>query len=881
MIDSPKTFLDAISSCDLLFEGEVISRESIIRTAMEFFGEGFFSSVPRRRTLLHTGSIAFDATALFLSSLADILVFFERNNDDFWANIHIGEKPVYVLYTDPNTGESTRCEVLDLKLGEYLVVTDKQKCRAVPYSQRTMLWNHPDINNFSRNTGGEGVGRRVGAPKAHKDFERLFGIKALALRQLVTHTVVVVDREHAEEYAKHLYTGIAIRYQEEYTTRTIALKDIIGAIYGSDEDQANWHSLGGDKSSENPVLRFCPKLSIARRMLGRSGSMLLLSGTNLLRDQEVFREVSTDTSPNFIFASLPIGAWYSFERNSVRWLLDSMTADGGKLLAFTKPYLTKFEMPALPIRAGAARSSIVEELRRQIRQSRDWTINCRFLEGFLSAEDYGEWMGALRYFNGIPFDKIQKINFLIQVRGLFSFLCASVFDTRTLDEHPEWTSLRNHPYSPAKKLEEIKQTCSRLPDDNIKQAGFRLYGLLEKAYQSSLADNEKQKALEQILWGPKRSRRPRTIAVIVPKAGFKVLCEHFGWINRARERKDRLEIATADNFRPANTRYDLIVSIGASSGKSFSPFFCTCADSIEVLLYGCEIAFFKACSQNSERLEGALNGEQWQDDTLQSDMNAQFNRELDAQIEAFRAQENQRFWHRLRQQGNRRGQVPVSEVVWMGTLEETGEVVFFTKYCHPYVMEADGLLTEKSMEHLVAGDTILFMRNTEERQDILDIMLQEHISTLKDDNLAEEFKRSKYWREVLKKYVEESQLTLKEVAKQIGVNPSTIKNWLDDESHIVGPWDFNLESIANITGDKEMQGSIKSYCDACTHIRSMRRTMLEKLGRQIRGDVASTRYKDMIRLCVLEDLQKLPEPIRMETRLVNHPISKQTEGEET
>ena len=89
MIEEGK-FLEGLSRCDIFFENEKISNQSIVKDAIDFFTSGFYETVTRRRTLLHTGSVAYDAVAVFLSALADITVFYV-NNEDFLRNLKPGD----------------------------------------------------------------------------------------------------------------------------------------------------------------------------------------------------------------------------------------------------------------------------------------------------------------------------------------------------------------------------------------------------------------------------------------------------------------------------------------------------------------------------------------------------------------------------------------------------------------------------------------------------------------------------------------------------------------------------------------------------------------------------------------------------------------------
>ena len=111
MIEKEK-FLKGVSRCEIFFEGERISDECIVKDAINFIAGCFYDQSTRRRALLHTGSISYDAVAVFLSAVADVLVFYVKN-EGFLANLKPGD-----IVIDTQCGKRLRREVTAVKFGE-------------------------------------------------------------------------------------------------------------------------------------------------------------------------------------------------------------------------------------------------------------------------------------------------------------------------------------------------------------------------------------------------------------------------------------------------------------------------------------------------------------------------------------------------------------------------------------------------------------------------------------------------------------------------------------------------------------------------------------------------------------------------------------------
>lgn len=66
----------------------------------------------------------------------------------------------------------------------------------------------------------------------------------------------------------------------------------------------------------------------------------------------------------------------------------------------------------------------------------------------------------------------------------------------------------------------------------------------------------------------------------------------------------------------------------------------------------------------------------------------------------------------------------------------------------------------------------------------------------------------------------------------VRVQEATIRGWLDEDSHTVGPREVSsIEQIAVVIGDAEMLDNSNLYFDACVEIRKVRRKILDAIAK--------------------------------------------------
>ena len=882
---SREEFLEGLSRCDIFFEKEKISTVSTVKEAVNFFASAFYETTTRRRTFLHTGSVAYDAVAVLLSALADILVFYVKN-EEFLANLRPGD-----IVMDTQYGKRLRREVKEVILNKSIKLLENPKTNRL----YTMPWSKTRYLEPNRGTGRQigGVGlQQSGSRAREKFFEYAFGMSPEDLpRTSKSYTVIVASHE----YAHRIFRGIEIEVRNNAgQLARISLSDIAGGIYVTQDQNI---TLGGDLSNDESVLRFCSSLTLAKEKINeasgdRIASLLVISDEALMAgDAAVFNRLSSMRRKNFVFTSIAVSSL------AVDSAIQNVGEDG-KLLAHTKHYLRKLLQTQVP---GGV---VVREMWSQARSLVRKNIYIEKVDGFLTVDQYAEWLASVKAFKNVSFEWETKASFLDEACGLFSFLKGSVFEMADLDKRTDlvW---RGRKLSPASRIADLIETSSKYPAE-VRVFSDKVISIIKTVYDRLKVENKKMAVLERII----SEHQGRRIAIVVPQGGFNVIFEELGYYERIRSLGGMLTISTPNSFgrgtsQNRQTRYDIVLSLGGGEGRRFSPFSCAQANEMHVILYSVEAKNFGDRVKNSIRKERVLNNQSTYSDYAVSIENSRsamceddsrFEMELAAFLKDFREREDQRLAERY---GRLSGANRNVEIVKIGTFD-SGEKIFFTKFFRPYVMdEGDGALKEVELDEVAIGDTLLFTQNNDASKDIVDVMLNDYIDMQSEagrQRLIESLAKTRRWRQLLRTYSINRQLSAADIAERMKMTGSTVhevtvRNWMDEESHLVGPRNkTSLEHIAKLTGDRDLQEHINDYFEACRIIREQRVKLLHELGMQIKRGLTTektvgkgnasiaAKVKDMVRLCVLDNLIDAPDNLSMNAVYVNRPITNDTKA---
>lgn len=168
---------------------------------------------------------------------------------------------------------------------------------------------------------------------------------------------------------------------------------------------------------------------------------------------------------------------------------------------------------------------------------------------------------------------------------------------------------------------------------------------------------------------------------------------------------------------------------------------------------------------------------------------------------------------------------------------EGNRIALFTdSYRARCINEAEDGIVDKEVPELVAGDRLVFVRDS--AQDVFAKLID--LVKDSDPGLRRTISVAETWRTAFSEYVKRNALSISELQnrlRMVGVERSTaaIRSWFDPS--IIGPNPDAIRGIARLTGDQKLNEHLEEVLHACAQIRGLHVSVGRYLARAI---VAST-----------------------------------------
>lgn len=856
-----------LDSCEIYYEDSLISSESIMRQYISFFSNVSNQTESKVSFALHTGSICFDAVSVVAVALGCL----SRNmqtTDNIIDSLAIddlvmfrGEKHRW-KGTAPSSYDGTLCLVLERdgkgkngKSTDYYPL-EKNKHQIKPYY------------GSSKATGGKGVRR---SKTNREDFlSFVFDTPAAEISvEADTAAVIVADRTTMGDVFKR----VKIKYGDKF----VQLLDITPASYYTESGET--YQYGHNPTKTEPVLRVTGKMSVAREMvLDRSGNRvigLMVTDINSLTDYATeLTDMLRRKSLCFAYIVTP------FASSLGEQIMEEYCE--APLFACTKGFLESNDISV------CSENPITIELNNQIRNVIDRKLLPIYLENGWDWTEYKELKEKLYLIKQSNWSGEAKDEFLLSAFALINLFNNAIFSLEHLETAISENAVNKAVVSP---LERIKDLWNRANDAlSVQDACAFVADVLERKYYERKNSAPKAEAL----WKYINANADRNITVVVPKAYYVEL------MNReCAEMESNVRFITANRYDGTDGA-DCIVCVGDIVGKRFNPMQCLTVKETVILLYDSERKIFDYKNKRFSLLERKLNAkvkgveipaeeiEPIAEEREIERVITQFS-DLDQYISTISAFDIRK----LISTGNHDGNAPMSEVKVVGSFS-TGEQILFSKFYSAVVFDQEeGTITEKSPEKLNPGDLLVFTKRDNYTQNIVDYIFNQLMGENRltaDVNEAAE--KAYYWKEALREYQKKNNLTYRAVAKKMkslgsSLQEVSIRQWLVEDSHIVGPRDEEtMIRIAELTQDPYLLADASGYYEACRLIRHQRREILslvqtainEKLlGRYPEaGSIFEVVYENVDKLSEileLENVSELDESVEISSTLVNRPIS--------
>lgn len=864
---------DFLNKCDILLEDETISKYEIIKCLCKYYQAADFNRF--RGIILHTGSVCFDAVSYVFSVLSN-LALAEFDQLDFASSLQKGDM---VLHTN-SRGKQTAYvfEKIDVMQGfedkKYMFLVGK-KDPASMLMLPPAKWNEvrPYYGNRSFSTG-KGIRKRN--PDRRKFYEQVLNIESDKIpNEINSYSVMVMTKERADYLSKN------ISFMFDGTI--LPILDLVPVSYFTEEDEYQYR---GNLSKTEAVIKITSKVSVARKLMSnRNGNkcmgMMICDDDILRRSDSEIPELFSRRRLQSLVVSTSVNT-----RITKKYIEEYPEA---KVFACTKDFLLAHWEPQ------DSNGKFITEMSTQTDILIDREVTTYFAENGISWEEYKSFKRNMQIIKHDDLNNDLKDNFIIQSYSLFNLMLSAAFPLKSFDQLSEQGIIGVA--STNNRIIDIERSCEEFPR-HLKNSANIILGILKSVREREYEESGK----ERELWKFLSKNHSRNILLIAPKAYYKTVIKEIG-LTRYMIATGSLSIVTPSKI-DSHQNFDTVIALGNYKNEKFNIFSCVYSKEISVFLYECEKRNFRVTKLEYGDYIRSINARSYipietdEVDIYDNDNTEDFEqdniemKEIDQEIEEYISKISvQTYLSTLNRYSSTYGKAGniQSDIVAMIDFE-SGEHALLTKNYKAYVLdEILGNVKEVNVENISEGDLLIFTENNEDTHDIVDVLLNLKIESEKaSSQISSSYALSKEWRNELVKYRNTNHYSSAEVAykmKQIGaeVATMTIVNWMDEDSHLVGPQ--NVESIRQIgllVGNEEMSIHPQNYHDACRIIRRERRSILKEIGKMILRNYSGDEQNSLLEGMDI-DISALSVVLRVESvhsidnrvasYLTNHPIN--------
>ena len=863
-----------IEKCDLYFEGHIISKELLVQNYADFLASNF-EKKHNVAVALHTGSICFDIITVLFSALSNIM-YDQDNTEDFIKSLNIGDKVQYdkkMYVFDGFQDEKTRY----IRLISYSI-TSGIKCDGsslVPEKRWNLI--KPYYGNAKQ------PGRTVANQDAVKRNDFLASVFEMGAEDIPAFidksSVIVMNKDRSERVINNAEIG--------YGRKRIKITEIMPVSYCSENEE---YPYGGNPGRIEPAIKITNSISTARSIVtgswpGNESWCNDVIGVSVIgygaisRARSEVAEMMKRRKLKYVFIS------YNISAEDGETLLDEV--EDAAVFACTTEYLLNSSYPVV------IPNPYTEEVDKQVEavvnhETTAWpvkTFDCDW-------DMYRKVQMALAHLRHSGYKEAE--DFVPLAHSVMNLMITSVFPFQLMEELVESGVLEVE--SPLHRIERITDMVSVFSGE-MHDAAETILGFLEDGFLKLLTHSPKEQVLFELL----SEHRNQKVAIIVPKAYYASILYHLNIFDYFEE-ASQLCISTANKF-DYSQQYDAVISIGAFWGKNFDPFRCRASSKIYVIVSAVEENIFKYRKRLAAAAERKFNifakvpveddgdiEETYSDGATEEAVSEIINANSDVTEYINRIFETRSL--ELLNSGSG-AHYSTTEISHIATCAD-GESIFFTKKYKAFVFNsAKEEVTEESVDRLSPGDTVIFKTNNSDTKDIVTTLLDKYIDEYKttSEDIQDAYLKARYWKEVLRQYRKDNDISFKELSKRLGQNGAkkhevTIQSWLAEDSYIVGPQDNETYiAIANLTQDADMLADPVSFCRACDKIRSIRVGILKLIARTIISKYSGklSTEDDMAKV-VAENIGSISTLVQIETitqvsdkkapiNMVNRPVT--------
>lgn len=560
-----KAMNSIIEKCDVCIDGNVISKELLIKKFSDFISSTIEDKHHNIGIVLHTGSICFDAILLAYVAISNIL-YNKTDAANLIYSLHVGD---VVLCYNGSKGKTkpskwvfagfvnSKDEPLQAVPGKYIVLqNDKNSRNYLPKSSWTKI-----VPYFGRSKSMDSRGLRHEDGKRYDFFTSVLEMQDTDIpRAIDTSTVIVMSRKEANELVRKL----SFRFEET----DIKLTDLVPVSYYTESNQE--YQYGINQSKNEPVIKLTGKISVARKLLlcreGNRHIGLIVLGEDLYRRGESeLPELLDRQSIQYIYLCMHLDT--EFSANLIA------NYEEANLFACTKDFLLSNSRPPVVC------NTYTEKIDAQIGAIINKKVAVNVISGFINWEKYKTFKRAIYSVTFSEYNSEQKDDFLVQAYSLMNLFMTAVFSIGLLEDLIE-SGIVDNIEKPELRLHRLEEIVKGFPDF-LKEPATCVVSILEDAYLELHDSTPKETVFLKAI-----EARQGKFAVVVPKAYFGIVIDRFLSLHNLDNGKD---ICTMTANRFDNTQlYSAVIVVGNVYGKRFDALRCRSSQEIDLLLYECE-----------------------------------------------------------------------------------------------------------------------------------------------------------------------------------------------------------------------------------------------------------------------------------------------------
>ena len=858
-----------LKKCSIYYDDALISGEVILDKYLDFFANCVESDSCKIGLVLHTGSVCFDAISVVAAGLG-CLTYNISTNDDIISALQPGEMVMFKGQRYRWNGLKRIKDLMYIALEQDGSGKNGVSTTLLPYDKNKHLI--APYYGDSKTTDGRGVKL---LPTNREDFlSHVFDMPLSEIpTQIDVSVVIVSDRAFFADISRR----VSIEYGDG---KRVGLLDIAPASFYT---ASGTYQFGTNPTKSEPVFKVTSNLSTARDLvLDKNGNkvvgLLLADNSTLTPEASELSDLLRRKTIKYAFLTTPM--------RSALWEKLFEQYEDVSVFACTRRFLSQ-------IPKGVKHSNrYTKELSDQIQMVQNNTITQIRVEGGISKEAYRSIRNALLAIKQSDEADELKDEFILTAQGLLNLFNTAVFSMEAMENAISEGRLPPSVLSPKVRI----QTLWKLAEKATKTQDRCIFvaDALEQQYAATQTKSAKLEALLHCV----EQYTSTDIAIIIPKAYYyDILTHEYPSVFK----RANILCATPSRFE-AEKMYSAIIVLGEINTKRFDPLNCISSPNIMVLLYNCEEISFAYRKKKKEKYEAVLNmkggiasetDQAIVDQSIETDEDREMQRfsSLDEYVESHNIFDVRRISGSVGNQSSDHTQT--SEVTHIGIFA-TGEEIFFSKYyCAVVFDSANGSISEKTPELLAPGDVLVFTKVNDYTRNIVDII---YFRLLKSGRLSAQsmdmFEKSQYWKEALREYKSVNKLSYRDLTRELrkagcSLQEVTVRQWLVDESHIVGPRkEDTMQFIAELTKDAYLLSDFRGYFEACRHVRGERRKILGLIAQAIHNklmgllpepgsifEIVFDNVGNLSETMELEDISELSESAYININLVNRPIT--------